>query len=82
MKPGYTNDEFYFILPVLTHVIGFLASFFDNYLLNKIKKFSINETVDSFFDCENEQIKCCIAARQCVLNVVPYFDLYGGLIYP
>ena len=51
MKPGYTNDEFYFILPVLTHVIGFLALFFGNCLLNKVKKFPINETVDSFFDC-------------------------------
>ena len=58
MKPGYTNDEFYFILPVLTHVIGFLAPFFDNYLLNKVKKFPINEKRAKLNS--TMYLKCCV----------------------
>ena len=51
MKPGSTCCEFSFIVAVLSHVIGFLASFFDNYLLNNVNKFPLNESVDSLFEC-------------------------------
>ena len=67
MKPGNTNGDFYFVLPVLTHVIEFFTkqSLLTLSLIVKMIK-----------------IKCCIAVRQCVINIVSYFDLYGGLIYP